>query len=80
MLYCVQVISPLFFFAKGEMMPDQLWSTTMDPTKRILLKLTVDDCALADKTLSVLMGDSVGPRRAFISEQASTLKLEDLDV
>jgi len=62
------------------MMPDQLWSTTMDPSKRTLLKLTVDDCAVADKTLSVLMGDSVGPRRAFISERASTLKLEDLDI
>lgn len=65
---------------KGEMMPDQLWSTTMDPARRTLLKLTVNDCALADRTFSVLMGDSVGPRRAFISEQASTLKLEDLDI
>lgn len=68
------------FKGLGEMMPDQLWVTTMNPQTRTLLKVTANDCAMADQTLSMLMGDSVGPRKAFISEQAVHLKIDDLDI
>ena len=68
------------FKGLGEMMPNQLWSTTMDPNTRTLLKVTVDDAAMADQTMSILMGDAVLPRKNFISTHAENLKLEDLDV
>eukprot|EP01083_Nonionella_stella_P013672 38447_1 len=68
------------FKGLGEMMPKQLWTTTMDPSQRTLLKVTANDCSLADQTLSMLMGDSVGPRKAFISERAEHLKIDDLDI
>ena len=68
------------FKGLGEMMPKQLWETTMDPSSRTLLQVSVNDCALADQTLDVLMGDAVAPRRNFISDHAESLKLGDLDV
>ena len=54
----------------GEMSEDQLWDTTMDPSKRRLRKITIDNAAQAERTFSMLMGDDVPPRRQFIEENA----------
>ncbi len=62
----------------GEMNPQQLWDTTMDPDRRTLLQVTLEDIAEADQTFSILMGDEVEPRREFIQAHAHDVK--ELDV
>ncbi|MFN8399583.1 MAG: DNA topoisomerase (ATP-hydrolyzing) subunit B [Anaerolineales bacterium] len=62
----------------GEMNPDQLWDTTMNPTNRTLLLVTVDDAAEADRTFDMLMGDAVDPRKKFIQTHAKSVRNLDI--
>jgi len=62
----------------GEMNPDQLWETTMDPEKRTLLQVTIEDAQEADKIFDILMGSDVLPRKKFIQAHAKDVKNLDI--
>ena len=62
----------------GEMNPEQLWETTMNPATRIMIKVTMEDAIKADQIFNILMGEEIGPRREFIEKNAKTVR--NLDV
>jgi len=68
------------FKGLGEMMPQQLWDTTMNPETRTLKQVEIEDAAEADRIFTVLMGDRVAPRREFIETYGAKMNLTDLDI
>ena len=68
------------FKGLGEMNPEQLWDTTMDPAKRTLTRVTIDDAAMADKRITILMGDDSNIRKDYIYKYADFNKIDDFKV
>ena len=68
------------FKGLGEMMPKQLWETTMDPATRTMKQVEIEDAAEADRIFTILMGDKVAPRREFIETHSAELDLAELDI
>src|SRR4029079_12696942 len=66
------------FQGLGEMKPSELWETTMDPARRTLMRVDVEDASMADRIFSVLMGDQVEPRRQFIESNARDVRFLDV--
>ena len=78
MNFCLRGIIISRFKGLGEMNPEQLWSTTMNPETRTILQVGIENAADADRTFSILMGDEVEPRRQFIEKNAKYVR--NLDV
>jgi len=68
------------FKGLGEMNPEQLWDTTMDPANRTLTRVTIEDAAMADKRVSVLMGDEVDARKEYIYRYANFNKVDNFKI
>ena len=63
----------------GEMSAEQLWSTTMDPKRRSMIRVTLEDAVQADKEITMWMGDDVGPRKDYINKNANFNKIDTFD-
>ena len=68
------------FKGLGEMMPKQLWDTTMNPKTRMMKRVEIEDALEADRIFNILMGDKVAPRREFIETHSLDLDLATLDI
>ena len=68
------------FKGLGEMMPKQLWDTTMNPQTRMMKRVEIEDALEADRIFNILMGDKVAPRREFIETHSSNLDMAALDI
>ncbi len=71
-------IPNILIVGEKEMNPDQLWETTMDPDKRTMLRVEMEDAEIADEIFSILMGSNVDPRKLFIEKYAKDVRWIDV--